>query len=156
MSMSVARKKKCLLALLSFLKRLSTQRRCQKSRKLAFRLSWYNKWLFELEHIFPFLLRSTPYSQRLLFEAYISWRLLHKSWHKKILKERSTSMRSLYPPMKRQLSVQAESHLMCALVFFVSRPKYNRFQPDGFLFLIFLQRPYLTCCLLYTSPSPRD
>ena len=40
------------------------------------------------------------------------------------------------PPMKHQLGVQAQSHFMCDLVLFASRPKYSRFQPDGFLFLI--------------------
>ena len=94
---------------------------------------------------FLFLLRSTPYSQGLVFEAYISWRLLHKSWHKKRFKERSTGMRSLHPPpMKRQLGVPAQSHFVCALVFFACRPKYNRFQPGGFLFLNILQKSHLT------------
>ena len=51
---------------------------------------------------------------------------------------------SISPPIKRQFSGQAQRHSMSAVVFFASRPKYNRFQPDGFLFFIVLQKRHLT------------
>ena len=61
-------RKKCLLAVLGFLKRLSKQRPCQKSRKPSFRSSHFNKWFFELERIFPFSAKVHT-----LFSAIVIW-----------------------------------------------------------------------------------
>ena len=44
------------------------------------------------------------------------------------------------PSTKRQLGVQAQSHFLCALVGFPSRPKYNRVHPDGFQFFLFIAK----------------
>ena len=125
--------------------KLSKQRRCQKSRELGFCSSLCNEWFFELELIFPFSAEvHTLFSGIGIWGIYFLATFTQIVTQKEIKREKYRYEESTSPPMKRQLGVQAQSHLVCALVFFASRPKYDRFQPDGFLFLIFLQKPHLT------------
>ena len=116
-----------------------------KVGELGFRSSLYNMWFVVLERIFPF-----SAEVHTLFSAIDFWGIYFLATftqivtQKEIKREKYRYEESTSPPMKRQLGVQAQSHLVCALVFFASRPKYDRFQPDGFLFLILLLKPHIT------------
>ena len=97
---------------------------------------------------FLVLLRSTPHFQWLLLQAYPGIILgdLHKSWHKKRVRKRNTGVRSLNAPHEtpirrpgsKSCHVCSRPLATCLTIFFFSfRPKYNCFQPDGFLFWIY-------------------
>ena len=140
-----SREKKCLLAVLSFLKNLNTvEVKSPESRVPAY-IILRSKWFFELDRIFLF-----SAEVHTLFSAIVIWSIYFLATfrlivtQKEIKREKCRYEESTSPPMKRQLGVQAISHIMCALVFFASRQKYSRFKPDGFLFLNLLQKPHLT------------